>query len=258
MIPIDLSGKVALVIGVANKNSIAWAVACRLSQAGARLVLTYQNGRLEEKVKKLARDLDDTLLVPCDVSDDGQIAALFSEIEKKCGRLNILVHSVAYAAKEDLDGDFVEASREGFATAVDISAYSLISLVKHARPLMKEDGGSVMAMTFQGSERIFPIYNIMGTAKAALEHVVKNLAYDLGEKNIRVNAISAGPLNTLAARGIPGFLEMLHAHKEKSPLHRNTTQDEVADCALFLSSKFSMGITGEIIHVDSGYHVSGV
>jgi enoyl-[acyl-carrier protein] reductase I len=258
MIPIDLSGRVALVLGVANKNSIAWSIAQKLSLAGAKLVLTYQNERLEEKVKKLAQDLEDVLFLPCDVSDDEQIKSLCSEVKKKYGKLNVLVHSLAYASKEDLEGAYVDTSREGFTSAVNISAYSLIALVKHALPLMEKEGGTVMAMTFLGSERIFPVYNVMGSAKAALEHVIKNLASELGEKNIRVNGISAGPLNTLAARGIPRFLEMLHNHEEKAPMRRNITQEEVADCALFLSSDLSTGISGEVIHVDAGYHIVGL
>lgn len=258
MIPIDLSGRVALVLGVANKNSIAWSVAQKLSLAGAKLVLTYQNERLEEKVKKLAQDLENVLFLPCDVSDDEQIESLFSEIKTIHGKLNVLVHSLAYASKEDLEGAYVDTSREGFTSAVNISAYSLIALVKHALPLMEKEGGTVMAMTFLGSERIFPVYNVMGSAKAALEHVIKNLASELGEKNIRVNGVSAGPLNTLAARGIPRFLEMLHNHEERSPMRRNITQEEVADCALFLSSDLSTGITGEVIHVDAGYHIVGL
>jgi len=258
MIPIDLSERVALVLGVANKNSIAWSIAQKLSQAGAKLVLTYQNERLEEKVKKLAKDIEDVLFLPCDVSDDEQIKTLYSEIKKKHGKLNVLVHSLAYASKEDLEGAYVDTSREGFTSAVNISAYSLIALAKHALPLMEKEGGTVMAMTFLGSERIFPVYNVMGSAKAALEHVIKNLASELGEKNIRVNGISAGPLNTLAARGIPRFLEMLHNHEEKAPMRRNITQEEVADCALFLSSDLSTGISGEVIHVDAGYHIVGL
>jgi enoyl-[acyl-carrier protein] reductase I len=258
MIPIDLSEKVALVLGVANKNSIAWSIAQKLSLAGAKLVLTYQNERLEEKVKKLAQDLEDVLFLPCDVSDDEQIKSLFSEVKRKHGKLNVLVHSLAYASKEDLEGAYVDTSREGFTSAVNISAYSLIALVKHALPLMEKEGGTVMAMTFLGSERIFPVYNVMGSAKAALEHVIKNLASELGEKNIRINGISAGPLNTLAARGIPRFLEMLHNHEERSPMRRNITQEEVADCALFLSSDLSTGISGEVIHVDAGYHIVGL
>ncbi len=260
MIPIDLSGRVALVLGVANKNSIAWSVANKLSQAGAKLVLTYQNERLGEKVIKLCRGLEDkdTLFAQCDVSDERQIASLFSEIKNKHGKLDVLVHSLAYASKDDLEGAYVDTSREGFASAMDISAYSLIYLVKHSQPLMVKEGGSVIGMTFLGSERIFPVYNIMGTAKAALEHIIKNLASELGEKNIRINGISAGPLNTLAARGIPRFLEMLHNHREKAPLGRNITQEEVGDCALFLSSPLATGITGEVIHVDAGYHIVGL
>lgn len=260
MIPIDLSGKVALVLGVANKNSIAWAVASKLSQAGAKLVLTYQNERLGEKVIKLCQDWeeDDTLFAQCDVSDERQISSLFSEIKNKHGKLDVLVHSLAYASKDDLEGAYVDTSREGFISAMEISSYSLISLVKHSLPLMEEEGGSVIGMTFLGSERIFPVYNIMGTAKAALEHIIKNLASELGEKNIRINGISAGPLNTLAARGIPRFLEMLRNHREKAPLGRNITQEEVGDCALFLSSQLATGITGEVIHVDGGYHIVGL
>ena len=259
MYEIDLSGKRALVFGVANERSIAWGIAEMLHRAGAELAFSYQDEKLKGRVSKLADTLGGALLVQCDVSNDQQIASLFGEIEAQSGGLDLLVHSVAYAARDDLGGDFSKTGREGFHTAMDISAYSLLPLVRHAAPLMeKKGGGSILTMTFQASGRVFPGYNIMGTAKAALENEVRQLAAEFGDRNIRINAISAGPLETLAARGIHGFLDMKRAHAEKAPLKRNITHDEVAKTALFLCSDLSSGITGSVIPVDAGYHIMAV
>ena len=259
MHPIDLSGKTGLIFGAANNRSIAWAIAQILDGAGARLALSYQNERLRERIAKLAETLNDAIMVECDVSDDDQIAAVFNEIAERFGSLDFLVHSIAFANREDLGGDFSETNREGFRMALDISAFSLLPLVRCAGPLMeKHGGGSVVTMTFQASERVFPGYNVMGTAKAALENEVRQLAAEYGPKNIRVNAISAGPLETLAARGIHGFLDMKKVHAEKAPLKRNITHDEVAKAALFLCSDLSSGITGSVIPVDAGYHIMAV
>lgn len=259
MYPIDLEGKKGLVFGVANNRSIAWAIAQVLGAAGVRLAITYQNERLKERVSKLAETLDSALLLPCDVSDDEQMASVFNEVDRAFGSLDFLIHSVAYANREDLGGDFSETDREGFRLALDISAYSLLPMARYAAPLMDTaGGGSIVAMTFQASERVFPGYNIMGTAKAALENEVRQLASEYGERNIRVNAISAGPLETLAARGIHGFLDMKRVHAERAPMKRNITHEEVGKTALFLCSDLSTGITGSVIPVDAGYHIMAV
>ena len=259
MYAIDLSGKKGLVLGVANNRSIAWAIAEMLGQAGARLALTYQNERLKDRVEKLAASLDDPLLLECDVSEDSNIESAVQQVGESFGGLDFLVHSVAFANREDLGGEFSETGREGFRLALDISAYSLIPLVRYAGPLMEQSGGgSVVTLTFQASDRVFPGYNIMGTAKAALENEVKQLAAEYGDRNVRVNAISAGPLDTLAARGIHGFLDMKKMHQEKAPLKRNITREEVAAAALFLCSELASGITGSIIPVDAGYHIMAV
>ena len=259
MYPIDLGGKKGIVFGVANDRSIAWAIARILGGAGAQLALTYQNERLMGRVSKLAQTLDEALLLECDVSNDDQIASVFGEIAQRFGGLDFLVHSVAYAVREDLGGDFSMTNREGFRIALDVSAYSLLPLVRHAAPLMdKNGGGSIVTMTFQASQRVFPGYNIMGTAKAALENEVRQLAAEYGERNIRVNAISAGPLETLAARGIHGFLDMKKVHAERAPLKRNVTHEEVAKTALFLCSGLSSGVTGSVIPVDAGYNIMAV
>ena len=255
--PIDLSGKNALVFGVANQRSIAWSIAQTLAQAGARLALTYQGERLREGVAKLAGELADSVLLPCDVSDDEAIQSVFEQLGTSMGQLDVVVHSVAFAAREELQGDFSKTSREGFRTALDISAYSLIPIASHAAPLMAQ-GGAILTMTFHASERVYPGYNIMGTAKAALENEVKQLAAELGQQNVRVNALSAGPLDTLAARGIGGFLDMKRVHAERAPLRRNITHDEVAQAALFLCSDLSSGVTGSVLPVDAGYHIMGV
>ena len=259
MYPIDLAGKKGIIFGVANHRSIAWAIAQVLHSAGAQLALTYQNERLKRRVSELAETLGSATLLECDVADDGQIESLFSEIGQRFGTLDFLIHSVAYANRDDLGGDFSGTGREGFRIAMDISAYSLLPLVRHAAPLMDMvGGGSVATLTFQASERVFPGYNIMGTAKAALENEVRQLAAEYGKRNIRVNAISAGPLETLAARGIHGFLDMKRVHGEKAPLKRNITHEEVGKAALFLCSDLSSGVTGSVIPVDAGYHIMAV
>jgi enoyl-[acyl-carrier protein] reductase I len=218
--PIDLSGKQGIIFGVANDRSIAWSIARLLGEAGARLALTYQNDRLKDRVVRLADTLEGAITLPCDASDDDQIAQVFRQVGERFGEVSFLVHSIAYANRDDLTGNFSETDREGFRLALEISAYSLLPLMKHAAPLMT-GGGSVVTMTFQASQRVYPGYNIMGTAKAALEHEVRQLAAEFGHRNIRVNAISAGPLDTLAARGIHGFLDMKRVHAEKAPLKRN-------------------------------------
>ena len=257
MFPIDLTGRNAVIFGVANDRSIAWAIARTLADAGARIALTYQNERLRSRVERLAETLDDAALIECDAADDDQIRAVFDTISDRMGSLAILVHSIAFANRDDLAGRLADTGRDGFRTALEISAFTLLPMVRHAAPLMT-DGGSVIAMTFQASSRVYPGYNVMGTAKAALEHEVRQLAYEYGGDNIRVNAISAGPVDTLAARGISGFLDMRRAHAEKAPLGRNITADEVAQTALFLCSDLSSGVTGTVLPVDAGYHIMAV
>ena len=257
MYPLDLTGKNAVVFGVANHRSIAWSIAQMLGQAGARLALTYQGERLKEGVTKLADQLAESVVLPCDVSDDQAIQSVFEQLGQCMGQLHVVVHSVAFAAREELQGDFSNTSREGFRAALDISAYSLIPIARYALPLMQE-GGAMLTMTFHASERVYPGYNVMGTAKAALENEVKQLAAEMGQHNVRVNALSAGPLDTLAARGIGGFVDMKRVHAERSPLRRNITHQEVAQAALFLCSDLSTGITGSILPVDAGYHIMAV
>ncbi len=257
MIPIDLSGKKGIVFGVANDRSIAWGITQALSRAGARIALTYQGDRLKDRVEGLAGTLQDALTLPCDATDDGQIVQVFQSLKREFGEISFLVHSIAFANREDLSGRYADTGREGFRIALEVSAYSLLPLVRHAAPLMTQ-GGSVVAMTFNASQRVYPGYNVMGTAKAALEHGVRQLAFEFGEQNIRVNAISAGPLETLAARGISGFRDLWHAAADKAPMKRNITVDEVAQTALFLCSGLSSGITGAIIPVDAGYHIMAV
>ena len=257
MYSIDLSGKKGVIFGVANDRSIAWGIASILSQAGARLALTYQNDRVKDRVARLADSLDGALTLPCDATDDGQIEDVFSQVKETFGDISFLVHSIAFAQREDLSGRFSETSRDGFHIALEVSAYSLLPLVRHAAALMP-DGGSVVTMTFQASQRVYPGYNVMGTAKAALEHSVRQLAAEFGEQDIRVNAISAGPLETLASRGIDGFRDMKRLHAQTAPLKRNISMEEVAKTALFLCSDLSSGITGSIIPVDAGYHIMAV
>jgi enoyl-[acyl-carrier protein] reductase I len=255
----DLSGKHGLVVGVANKRSISWAIAQAASAAGARLALTYQGDRLAENVNELAATIDAPLLRPCDVTDDQQIADVATAIDREFGGLDFLVHGAAFAPKADLDNPFVQTSREGFRIALDVSAYSLIALTRAVAPMMeRRGGGSIVTLTYLGSQRVFNNYNVMGVAKAALEASVRYLASDLGARNIRVNAVSAGPIKTLAASGIKDFSSIRHAYPERAPLRRNIEVDEVAGAALFLLSPASAGITGEVLFVDAGYHITGV
>ena len=251
-----LQGKKGLIIGVANKHSIAWAIAQSASAQGAQLYFNYQNDRLKENVEELVATMPGSKAFPCDVGDDAQIESLMQHVAKETGKLDFLVHSVAFAPREELTGQFVNTTRKGFATALDVSAYSLVAVTKAALPLMTE-GGSVVTLTYLGAERVVQNYNVMGVAKAALEASVRYLAHDLGPKNIRVNAISAGPIKTLAARGVSGISKMVDHHKEYAPLRRATEQGEVGDTALFLVSSLGRGITGEVIYVDGGYHIIG-
>ncbi len=255
----DLSGKVGLVVGVANKRSLSWAIAQAASQAGATIHLTYQ-GRFEEHVNELAETLSPKpVVLPLDVQNDAEIDAVFSRIQQDHGGLDFLVHGVAFANREDITNPFVQTSRQGFALALDISAYSLIALARGARPLMlARGGGSIVTLTYLGSTRVFPNYNVMGVAKAALEASVRYLAADLGPENIRVNAISAGPVKTLAAAGIGGFSNILGIVRERAPLRRTIDAGEVADAALFLLGQASRGVTGEVVMVDAGYHAVGM
>jgi len=252
-----LGGKYGLIYGVANQRSIGWAIAQSAAAAGATLAFAYQNERLERMVRPLAETLPNSLLVECDVSDDAQIEAVYARIRDAWGRLDFVVHSVAYANREDLEAGFLSTSREGFRVALDVSAYSLIAVTRGAVPLMTE-GGSVVTMTYLGSGRAVPGYNVMGVAKAALESSVRYLAAELAPQNIRVNAVSAGPINTLAARGIAGFTTMLGQFRERSPMKRGTEAAEVGDAATFLLSPLARGITGEILFVDTGYHMMGI
>jgi len=254
-----LDGKTGIIFGVANKRSIAWAIAQSLSAAGMRLAFTYQGDRLKENVEELAGTLPGSLLYPCDVTSDTEIASVFTALGRETGALDVLVHSVAFAQREDLEGAFSKTSREGFRVAHDISAYSLVGLTRAALPLLEKSGqASVLAMTYYGAEKVATGYNVMGVAKASLEATIRYLAADVGARGIRVNAISAGPVNTLAARGIRGFTEILKHHAEKAPLKRNVELREVGDTALFLASTLSSGITGEVIYVDCGYHIMAV
>ena len=255
---IDLTGKTGLVLGVANHRSIAWAISQALSQAGARLAFTYQNDRFKVELEKLTAHLDDPLLLPCDVTREEEIKATLDVIEKQMGSLSVMVHCIAFAQRGDLVGDFSKTSREGFGIALEVSAYSLVAVARYAAPLMERDGGSIVTLTFQASERVFPGYNVMGMAKAALENAVKQLAAELGPSNIRVNAISAGPLDTLSGRGIRGFLNMKSVFTERAPLRRNITHQEVAKATLFLCSDLASGITGQVIRVDTGYSIMGI
>ena len=257
MYTIDLSGKKGVVFGVANEHSIAWPIARILHQAGAKLAIAYQNQRFGERVVRLTESMEDVLLVECDVTQDESIISAFDGMKQEFGNLDFVVHSIAYANREDLMGSFSKIARDSFLMSLDISAYSLIPIVRHAAPLM-EEGGSVVIMTFLASERVFPGYNVMGTAKAALENEARQLSEEYGPQNIRINSISAGPLETLASRGIHGFPDMRKIHAEKAPLKRNITHEEVAKTALFLCSDLSSGITGSIIPVDAGYHIMAV
>jgi enoyl-[acyl-carrier protein] reductase I len=251
-----LEGKVGVVFGVANKRSIAWGIAQAWAQAGAKLIFNYQGERLKENVEELAATFGaNTPVAPCDVSRDEDIAKFF--VKGKAPRVDLLLHSVAFAPKEALEGNFVDTSREAFRVAHDISAYSLVAVTRAASALMSA-GGSVVTMSYYGAEKVVPHYNVMGVAKAALEASVRYLAYDLGPKKIRVNAISAGPVNTLAARGISGFSSMLSHYEQHAPLKRNITLEELGAMGVFLASEGGAGVTGQTLYVDSGYSVMGM
>lgn len=255
----SLAGKHGLIVGVANKRSICWAIAQAAAAAGARLAVTYQGERLEENVRELTQDLNAPLILPLDVTSDQQIADVYRAIETEFGGLDFLVHGAAFAPREELSAPFVQTSREGFRQALDVSAYSLIALARGAVPLMAgRGGGSIVTLTYLGSSRVFQNYNVMGVAKAALEACVRYLASDLGPQNIRINAVSAGPIKTLAAAGISGFSSIMNVYRERAPLRRTVEPAEVAGAALFLLSDAGKAITGEIMMVDSGYHVMGI
>lgn len=253
-----LAGKLGVVFGVANKRSIAWAIAQAWHQHGARLAFTYQGERLKENVEELVGTFgQDTPILPCDVTKDEDIARVFSEVGQKFGKLHLMLHSVAYAPREALEGDFLNTSREAFRVAHDVSAYSLVALARAAAPLMTE-GGSIVAMSYYGAEKVVPHYNVMGVAKASLEASTRYLAYDLGPRKIRVNCISAGPMNTLAARGIAGFTDMLKHYEAHAPLKRNVLPEELGATASFLASDGAAAITGQVIYVDAGYQIMGM
>ena len=255
----DLAGKHGLIVGVANKRSISWAIAQAAAAAGARLALTYPSERLEENVRELAAKLENPVVLPCDVSSDQQIADLATSIDREFGGLDFFVHGASFAPGDALSNPFVETTRESFRIALDISAYSLVGLTRAVVPLLeRRGGGSVLTLTYLGSQRVFTNYNVMGVAKAALEASVRYLASDLGPKNIRVNAISAGPIKTLAASGIRGFSNILQVYRDRAPLRRNVELGEVADAAVFLLSPASRAITGEVVMVDAGYHAIGI
>jgi enoyl-[acyl-carrier protein] reductase I len=258
---IHLAGKTALVVGVANKNSIAWSITQALLQAGARVLLTYQNERVEARVKGLAEECSPAL--PCfemDATNPASVEKAFAQVSESVGgKLDMLVHSIAFANKEDLDGEFINTSAEGFKMAQEVSAYTLVALSRAARPLMlAAGGGSVITLTYLGAERVIPNYNVMGVCKASLEATVRYLAADLGKEQIRVNGVSAGPIKTLAARGISGFQDVLDTMEQRAPLKRNVTLEEVGNASLFLLSPLSSGITGEILYVDAGYNIMGM
>jgi enoyl-[acyl-carrier protein] reductase I len=255
----ESSGTSGLIIGVANKRSIAWAIARSMTETGARLAVTYQGERLEENVRDLTAELSNPLVLPLDVTDEAQLADVAHRCDEAFGGLDFVVHGAAFAPREELSRPFVETSRDGFRVALEISAYSLISVARAAKPLLeKRGGGSILTLTHLGSDRVFPNYNVMGVAKAALEATVRYLAAELGPQNIRVNAISAGPIRTLAASGIAGFSNMVQVHRDRAPLRRNTEAAEVGDAARFLLGPAGRGVTGEVLMVDGGYSIIGL
>jgi enoyl-[acyl-carrier protein] reductase I len=252
-----MDGKVVLIFGVANKNSIAWGITQKLHEEGATIALSYAGEIMEKRVFPLAQEIGCDFVEPCDVTNDAQLDDIFEKIRARYGRLDTLVHCVAFANREDLGGRFVDISREGFKMALDISAYSLIAMAKRAEPLMPE-GGSVISLTYFAAEKVMPKYHVMAVAKAALETITRYLANDLGPKNIRVNAISAGPIKTLAAAGVPGFRMMLKYSEKASPMRKLVSQEDVGNCALWLASDLASSVTGEVIHVDAGYNILGL
>lgn len=253
-----LAGKTGIVFGVANKRSIAWAIAQAWAEAGAKLIFNYQGERLKENVEDLVTTFGpDTALFPCDVTSDAEVDGFFDKVAEKTNKVDLLLHSVAFAPKEALENDFVQTSREAYLTAHNISAYSLVHLSRKVSPLMT-DGGSIVAMSYYGAEKVVPKYNVMGVAKASLEASTRYLAYDLGKQKIRVNCISAGPMNTLAARGIAGLGTMIKHYNEHAPLGRSCTMEELGATGVFLASDGSSGITGQVLYVDGGYQIMGM
>ncbi len=258
MYSIDLRGRHALVMGVANHRSLSWAIAQDLARAGARLCLTYANERIKPMVEELAATLPHAFTAECDVTKDYEIDEVKRKIEGRWGSLEILVHGIAFARKEDLEGSFVKTPREGFQLALDVSAFSFINVVGRMQPLLEKNGGSVLTLSYLAANRAIPNYNVMGSAKAVLEQATRQMAYELGPRNIRVNCLSAGPVSTLAARGIRGFTDMLKEHSGAAPLERNITKEEVGTAALFLLSDMASGITGTTLYVDAGWHILGM
>jgi enoyl-[acyl-carrier protein] reductase I len=257
MIPIDLKGKRGLVMGVANSRSLGWAIAERLHEAGAELAFSYQGERLREDLEKLTRDWTGARLSQCDVTNDAELKATFDSLKEAWGSLDFVVHSIAFAPRAAMDGRYIETTREDWRTALDISAYSLVAVAREAEPLLSE-GGALVTLTYYAAEKVVPKYNVMGIAKSALEASVRYLAYEMGKKGVRVNAVSAGPVRTVAARSIPGFMKMYNKVSSIAPLGRNVTHEEVGNLGLFLLSPLASGITGETVYVDSGFHVMGM
>jgi enoyl-[acyl-carrier protein] reductase I len=257
MIGIDLSGKRGLVMGVANARSLGWAIARKLHEAGAELAFSYQGDRLRGELEKLTDGYPNRRLYECDVTDDAAVGALFADLGEAWGGLDYLVHAIAFAPRAAMDGRYIETTREDWRTALEVSAYSLVAVAQRAEPLLSE-GGGIVTLTYYAAEKVVPKYNVMGIAKSALEASVRYLAYELGPRGVRVNAVSAGPVRTVAARSIPGFLKMFNRVGEMSPLKRNVTHDEVGNLGLYLLSPLSGGITGETVYVDAGFHVMGM
>jgi enoyl-[acyl-carrier protein] reductase I len=257
MIGIDLSGKRALVMGVANSRSLGWAIAERLREAGAELAFSYQGERLKEELEKLTAGMPGTLLFQCDVTREDELAGLFAAVAERWGGLDYLVHAIAFAPRAAMDGRYIETARADWLLALEISAYSLVAVARGAEPLLRE-GGGIVTLTYYAAEKVVPKYNVMGIAKSALEASVRYLAYDLGKKGVRVNAVSAGPVRTVAARSIPGFLKMYNKVGGIAPLGRNVTHEEVGNLGLYLLSPLASGVTGETVYVDAGYHVMGM
>jgi enoyl-[acyl-carrier protein] reductase I len=253
-----LAGKKAVIFGVANERSIAWAISEAFHREGAELGFTYAGEVLEKRVRPLAEGVGSKIILPCDVTKDEDIERVFAALKQEWGGLDLLVHAVAFANKEDLSKPFVQTSRQGFHLALDVSAYSLVALARHAAPLMEGRRGAILTLTYMGSEKVIPNYNVMGVAKAALEASVRYLAHDLGAAGIRVNAISAGPIRTLAAAGIADFKNMLHYVAGRAPLKRNIDAEEVGNSALYLMSDWGSAVTGEVLHVDAGYNIMGM
>ena len=257
MVNIDLSGKRFLVMGVTNRRSLGWAIADKLIQAGADLAFSYQGERLQREVKKLTADLPKARLYSCDVTNEDELTAVFGDLREQWGTLDGVVHAIAFAPRAAMEGRYIDTERQDWVTALEVSAYSLVSVARHAEPLLSE-GAGIVTLTYYASEKVVPKYNVMGIAKSALEASVRYLAYELGAKGVRVNAVSAGPVKTIAARSIPGFMKMYKAFIDMAPLKRNITQEEVGNLGLFLLSPMAAAITGEVVYVDSGYHVMGM